>query len=251
MNWKKYRKSLLKRYRRFCCSLLGGKKILILGDSHAGVFEYASDRGLLVPHWVNCEIVGGATAAGLSNPHSVTAALAIYQASLRRFADYDVVVVMLGEVDCAFSMWHRAAQRGESAFDQIPRAIQGIECLLDWAKAQKTQHRFVLAGSILPTIKDDQIDQQFYELRRSIRATQRERSDLLLAFNAALSQLASSRGLPYFDITAQTLDAELGLVRDEFLVKDFVDHHQSQEMTAPLWVDGLKQVLLAIEREAA
>ena len=248
MTWTKYKKSLLKMYRRLRCAVLGGQRILVLADSHAGVFEYAFDHDLLVPHLLNCEIVGGATAGGLNNDHSVTAAFAKFQTALRRFATYDVVVIMLGEVDCSFALWHRAQQRGETAFQQIPRAMQGIERLLDWGMQQHAQCHFVLAGGILPTIRDDQIDQQYYELRRSIRATQRERSDLVRAFNQALADLAARRGLPYIDITAQTIDPERGVLRDEFLVQDMVDHHQSQAMTAALWVEELKPVLAAIAR---
>lgn len=248
MNWNKYKKSLLKTYRRLRCAVLGGHRILVLADSHAGVFEYAFDHNLLAPHLLNCEIVAGATAGGLNNDYSVTAAFAKFQAALRRFATYDVVVIMLGEVDCSFALWHRAEQRGETAFEQIPRAIQGIERLLDWGMQQHAQCHFVLAGGILPTIRDDQIDQQEHELRRSVRATQRERSDLVRAFNQALADLATRRGLPYIDITAQTIDPERGVLRDEFLVQEMVDHHQSQAMTAAFWVDALKRVLDAIKR---
>ncbi|QRM18348.1 hypothetical protein GBK02_02515 [Dechloromonas sp. TW-R-39-2] len=243
MSWHKYKKSLLKIYRRLRCSLLGGHRILILGDSHAGVFEYVFDHDLLTPHLLNCEIVGGATAGGLNNDHSVTAAFAKYQQSLRRFAEYDVVVLMLGEVDCSFALWNRAKQRNESVFEQIPRAMQGIVRLLDWAGEHYPQRRFVLAGTILPTIKDDEIDLQYYELRRSVRATQRERSELVLAFNQAVRQLAGQRGLSYMDISQQTIDAEKGVVRDEFLVHEKLDHHQSQAMTAPLWVEEFRRVL--------
>jgi len=243
MSWHKYKKSLLKTYRRLRCSFLRGHRILILGDSHAGVFEYIFDKDLLAPHLLNAEIVGGATAGGLSNDHSVTAAFAKYQQSLSRFADYDVVVVMLGEVDCSFALWNRAKQRNESVFAQIPRAMQGIARLLDWAGEHYPQRRFVLAGTILPTIKDDEIDLQYYELRRSVRATQRERSDLVLAFNEAVRQLAGERGLPYLDISSQTIDANTGVVRDEFLVQEKLDHHQSQAATAPFWTEQLKRVL--------
>jgi hypothetical protein len=248
MSWIKYKKSIWKAYRRIRCFLLGGHKILIIGDSHAGVFEYAFDHDLLAPHLLNCDIVGGATASGLNNDKSVTSSFSKFQASIRRFADYDVVVIMLGEVDCSFALWNRAKLRGESVFEQIPHAVKGVERLLDWSMAQLGRRNFVLAGSILPTIKDEQIDLQYYELRRSVRATQRERSDLVLALNDALRKLAGRRGLHYVDITSRTIDAEQGVVREQFIVAEKLDHHQSQAGTAPLWVEEMTRVLLVIER---
>lgn len=250
MTLAKYRKSAAKAFRRLRRSCLGGQRILILGDSHAGVFEYIFDRDLLAPHLINCEIVGGATACGLNNDRSLTGAFAIYQRSLQRFADFDVVVIMLGEVDCSFAFWNRARHRGETVLEQIPRAVQGIERLLDWGRSQNGRQRFVLAGSILPTIKDDQIDQQ-YVVRRTVRVPQRERTALVLAYNQALRALAARRKLPYLDITVPTLDPSTGLVRDEFLVRDAVDIHQSQPETAGLWVREVRDVLAAMDRSAA
>lgn len=249
MSWKKYGKSLTKAFRRVRRSCLGGHRILILGDSHAGVFEYLFDHDLLAPHLLNCEIVGGATACGLNNDRSVTGAFAIYQRSLQRFADFEVVVIMLGEVDCSFAFWNRAQRHGETVIDQIPRAIQGIERLLAWGTSQSARQRFVLAGSILPTIRDDQIDQQ-YEVRRSVRASQRERTELVLGYNEALRRLAAQRSCPYMDITAPTIDPDTGLLRQKYLVRDKVDIHQSQPMTAGLWASEMRRVLAMIDRRA-
>ena len=243
MNWSKYKKSLEKTFRRLRCRLLGGQRILVLGDSHAGVFEYIFDHDLWPPHLINCDIVGGATAHGLNNDHSVTRAFEKYQDALRRFPDYGTVLIMLGEVDCSFALWHRASQKGESAAMQIPQALSGVERLLDLLAADKRRHTVALVGAILPTIKDHQIDQQAFELRRKIKATQRQRSALVLAFNQALGELAVRRGLPYVDITSVTIDPELGVVRDEFLVEAGIDHHQSQKRTAPLWVEALQCLL--------
>lgn len=242
MNWAKYKKSWRKLFRRLRCRWRGGERILVLGDSHAGVFEYIFDHDLWPPHLINCDIVGGATAYGLTNDNSVTRAFPKFQQALKRFPDYGTVLIMLGEVDCSFALWHRANQRGESAAAQIPRAVQGVVRLLDWLAQEGKKRRVVLVGAILPTIKDHQVHLQEFELRRQVKATQRERSDLVLAFNHALQRLAADRGLDYIDITAATLDPALGVVRDEFLVAVGVDHHQSQARTAGLWVTALRQL---------
>lgn len=214
----------------------------MLGDSHAGVFEYIFDNDLFPPHLINCDIVGGATAYGLNNDQSVTGAFQKFCHALHRFPNYRTVFIMLGEVDCSFALWNRAARQNSSANEQIPHAIRGIERLLDWAAVHAPSRKFVLIGSILPTIKDHQADQQEFELRRRIKATQRERTELALAFNAALKALAVKRGIPYIDISDATMDPVSGVVSDDFLVDVGVDHHQSQSKTAHLWVRELRKL---------
>ncbi len=244
----KYKKSLLKLYRQLRCTLLGGCRILVLGDSHTGVFEYIFDHDLLSPHLINCEVVGGATAGGLNNDHSLTGAFKKYQAALKRFHAYRVVAIMLGEVDCSYTAWQRTANASPCA--QIPHAIRGIERLLDWAQSDDRQRQFILAGAILPTVKDHQIDLQSQELRRTVRASQRQRSELVLAFNAAVKALAIRRQLAYIEITTPTLDPQRGVISDQFLVQEQIDHHQSQAMTAGLWVHELRPVLASLPRQS-
>lgn len=43
MNLQRYGKSLKKTWRRLQKHWLGGRSILVLGDSHCGVFEYCFD----------------------------------------------------------------------------------------------------------------------------------------------------------------------------------------------------------------
>jgi hypothetical protein len=243
VNFSKYKKSFSKFRKRVKCYWQGGERILVLGDSHAGVFEYIFDNNLLPPHLINCDIVGGATAYGLNNDKSVTGALQKFQDALLRFPDFRIVCIMLGEVDCSFALWNRAMRENSPVCNQIHLVISGIERLLDWAEQQQPPRKFVLLGSILPTIKDHQIDQQSFELRRRIRATRYERTKLVLALNQALKELAHKRGLPYLDITDETIDPTSRTVRDEFLVDEGIDHHQSQPKTALLWACKLNKML--------
>lgn len=242
MKFSKFRKSWLKMYRRLRCTWAGGERMLILGDSHAGVFEYIFDHDLFPPHLINCDIVGGATAYGLNNDNSVTGAFRKFRSALQRFPDYRHVGIMLGEVDCSFALWNRAMRDNTPAVEQIPRAIEGIERLLDWGAENFPTRKFVLFGAILPTIKDHQISRQSFELRRQIAATQRERTELVLAFNRALRAVANKRAISYLDITEATLDPLSGVVRDEFLVDEGIDHHQSQAKTANLWIAQLSRL---------
>ncbi|MCK9284826.1 MAG: hypothetical protein M0P39_11145 [Rhodocyclaceae bacterium] len=243
MRFRKLRNSLIKRYRHLRCKLSGGRRILILGDSHAGVFEYIFDNGLLLPHVINCEIVGGATAYGLNNEASSTGAFRKFQEGFHRFEHYDVIVVMLGEVDCSSALWLKATKENRPAGEYLSHSMQGVRRLVDWIRRQEGKRKLVLAGSILPTVKDSQLDNQALEARRKIRVGQRARTDLVLRFNEELRNLAATLDVSYMDITAPTLDPETGLVIDDVLVQGRVDHHHSQSETAAYWVSELRRVL--------
>jgi hypothetical protein len=236
------RKSARKQRARLACRLMGGRKILGLCDSHGGVLEYIHDRGLLRPHLINCEIVGGATAYGLSNDESITQAFRKFTHAVARFADYDTMVIMLGEVDCCVAMWNRAERRQEPVFEQIAPALHGIQRLVDWLRAQGKRD-IVILGSILPTVADGERALQLDAMRRAIGAGQRQRTELVLAFNEQLRQLAQRNGLPYLDVTEETLNRATGLVDPAFLIDGAVDHHLSQEKSAPLWAAKLRAVL--------
>jgi hypothetical protein len=238
----KLKKSARKQGARLVCRLRRGRKILGLCDSHGGVLEYIHDHDLLRPHLINCEIVGGATAYGLGNDESITQAFRKFTRAVARFADYDTMVIMLGEVDCCVAMWNRAERRQEPVFEQIAPALRGIQRLVDWLRVQGKRD-IVILGSILPTVADAERALQLDAMRQAIRASQRQRTELVLAFNEQLRQLAQRNELPYIDVTAATLNRDTGLVDSTFLVDGTVDHHLSQDKSAPLWAARLRAVL--------
>lgn len=239
----KLRKSLIKAYRRLRCRVCGGHRVLMLADSHAGVFEYIFDHDLLAPHWINCDIVGGSTGYGLNKDRSSTDAYRKFLVALERYRDYDVVGIMLGEVDCCSALWLKAQATGQSPLDFLPLSLKGIERLVQAVHRSGRGQRVVLFGAILPTVQDHQVAHQDTLLRREVRASLRERTDLVLAFNARLQQLAAHVGAEYADITAETLDPVRGVVKDDMLITDRIDHHQSQSATAPFWAATLKRLL--------
>jgi len=241
----KWKKSLRKTYQRVQCRLFRGEKILVLSDSHGGVFEYIHDHFLLTPHLINCEIVGGATAYGLSKENSTTKSFSKFTSALKRFSDYNTIIVLLGEVDCSFVLWNKAIQKGGGVEEQIIDALRGYRKLLEYLQREKGKRVFI-AGAPLPTIKDHQRELQELELRRQVKATQRERTELVLKLNKRLETLALEFSFGYFDITQETYDFSSGTIKEEFLIKDRIDHHQSQEATAPFWRE--KILLNCIEK---
>tara|TARA_Y100000813_G_C23985175_1_gene268485 strand:- start:90 stop:353 length:264 start_codon:yes stop_codon:yes gene_type:complete len=80
-------------------------KILLLGDSHAHVFNLVDKAAhdLFISH---C-IVTGSSAQGVVNPNSKTNALPIFRDILSKNAEsHTHCMTMLGEVDCGHVIWY-------------------------------------------------------------------------------------------------------------------------------------------------
>ena len=235
-------KSARKLWKRLINRLAGGRRILVIGDSHGGVFEYCFDHDLLAPHLVNCEIVAGATAYGLNNDQSATGAWQKFAAALDRFSCFDVVVIVLGECDCSYALWKKAESLQLPPTELIPRSLQGVKRLLARVEQNQAVRRIVLAGASLPSIEDGMLAMQENLLRREIAATQKERTGLVLEFNRRLAALAAELGVGYFDLTGQTMSLQTGLL-DRRYAAGGDDHHLSHPASGPLWAEALRGVL--------
>ncbi len=239
MRFGRYGKSLKKRWRGLQNRLLQGRRILVLGDSHSGVFEYCFDHGLLAPHWLNCEIVAGATAYGLNGDTAATQGWQKFTAALRRFADYDVVVIMLGECDCSFALWKKAERLNVTPASLIDHSLAGIRRLVSRIRDDMSRERkVILVGAILPTVSDAAAATQENLPRREIAASQQARTRLVLEFNEQLNHLASELDLAYFDLTAEVLDETSGQIHQRF-ISAAGDHHLSHPASAVLWSSKL------------
>ncbi|MGC2456572.1 MAG: hypothetical protein WA435_01070 [Gallionellaceae bacterium] len=82
------------------------QEILVVGDSHAAVFNSKVFLLQLPGVFFNVVSVGRATASGINNPNSKTQAYRIFKDEIAKF-DGKKVVVMLGEVDTSFVIWYR------------------------------------------------------------------------------------------------------------------------------------------------
>lgn len=235
-------KSARKLWKRLINRLAGGRRILVIGDSHGGVFEYCFDHDLLTPHLVNCEIVAGATAYGLNNDQSATGAWQKFTAALERFSRFDVVVIVLGECDCSYALWKKAESLHLPPAELIPRSLQGIRRLVARVGQNQAVRRIVLVGASLPSIEDGMLAVQENLLRREIAATQKERTALVLEFNRRLAELAAELNVGYFDLTGQTMNLQTGLL-DRRYAAGGDDHHLSHPASGALWAETLRGVL--------
>lgn len=214
---------------------------LVFGDSHIGTIRHAADSGWLERE---CEFTGvaGATAVGLRNPNSATNALDIFREHLLPPRRSAVPVMHLGEVDCCFVIWWRAAHLAEGVEVQLEASLAAYAEFVD-ALLAAGYPTVVITGATVPTIRDGQEWGDVANKRREVAVPLRERTQLTLRYNARLASLAAERGCPFIDISPQVLNPETGVVDDRFRSDDPLDHHLHAERAGRLWAGALSAVL--------
>lgn len=234
-------------------------KILVLGDSHAR--SYFSCRSRRRRRWKTPDMcmngvqshfrfrvkyVSGATAQGAVNPSSKTKALSVFRGGLSKINsdEYDYIAIMLGEVDCGFVIWYRAEKYSISIDEQLNLSVNNLfDFIHDEVLSKFEPNQVIVMGSVLPTIKDDQDWGEVCHLRRSIKATQLERTELTFRYNSMLEELSDAHGYNYIDITDETLDKNTNLVGDEFLNENKLDHHLSFKKIWKFWISKLTGIV--------
>ncbi len=218
----------------------------VLGDSHSRVF-YVIRKRRLVPHtWFHIVDVAGATALGLANPNSKTNALVRFGSALRRVPRDRRTLVMLGEVDCGFLIWHRAEAKGTSVEHMLEQSLQRHEDFLSDLLASG-RRRLAIVSAMLPTVDDYTTWAGLSNQRRTVRAGIEARTAVTLTYNAGLRSWAADHGCAYVDLDAKALDPDTGTVRNEFRNPNPLNHHLSP---IPL-ADLLARELTRLEWPAA
>jgi hypothetical protein len=195
--------------------------VVVLGDSHAGIFDGWRTRTA----WFKACLVGGATASGIQNPNSETRALAVFNERLAAVRPWQHVLVLLGEVDCGYIMWRRAAREGIPIDEQLDWTLERYLAFLTDVRRHRARSVMVMSAS-LPTLPDNSEDWGEIARRRAdVSTTQRERTELTLRFNAELARRCAALGFVFVDAASAQLDPATGLIRDEFVGRGAGDHH--------------------------
>lgn len=194
-------------------------RILVLGDSHAGVFRRSE--------FASCDMdvvtVQGATISGFPNPNSMTQALPTFRAAIAR-TQATVVIVLIGEVDTAFIVWYRALKHGMTVEAATQEALDHYQDFLVSLISRFDQ--IVCISTPLPTI-DDANSGMVAHLRREVHTPQSDRTALTLAFNEVMRAFCEAHGITYLALDEESL-GEDGLVKRELLNENKRDHHYHQ-----------------------
>lgn len=212
-----------------------GNEILVLGDSHAHVFEHLRFLLKFPRLSFNVVAVGGATISGLSNPSSKTQAMQIYRDELDK-SKSQTVILLLGEVDLGYVIWYRALKDSEG-FDAalVEKYMnQALANLRNFIEEIAANREVIVLSAPLPTIGDDTVLKgDVAKQRRAVKATRQERTELTLRFNREIQAYCRQNGIHHLGLDDALQGAD-GLVAQSFMNKDQYDHHYNQGAYANL-----------------
>ncbi len=231
------------RLRCFNCALVARARrrehVLCLGDSHIEVMRHVRVPGVRF----RVVAVPGATASGANNPNSETQALPTFLRALRSAKRWQHILIQLGEVDCGFVIWHRAARHGLSIEDQLQETLASYGALISRAAAC-SDHAVLVMSAPAPTITDDPHDWgEVANLRKEVGASQAERTLLTRRFNEGVEQMCGRLGAVFIDATTGHIDESTGLVSPDFRRPSGINHHLADapyaRLISEVWPDKM------------
>ena len=238
--------SWLKRMFHVSCDrileLTGAQKIHCIGDSHLSAFRYISERHYFHRTIFKFCVVRGATASGILNPGSKTQGFTTFREyAENNISSCDWILTCLGEVDCGFVIWYRSNKYGSSIEKQFARAVDNYKNFLCMLK-DNVNENIVVCSVPLPTIQDEQDWGEIAHLRKEVKASLRERTNLTLSFNQRLSKLCKKMGLFFLDLEKYVLNIKTMCVDKKYLHPNPLDHHLNAKVLAPKLVKELKNL---------
>jgi hypothetical protein len=202
----------------------GSRQILhCFGDSHAFVFVEIAKRDLLPHTWFDVVSVDGATALGMANPNSKTAALPTFRGVIDRLPADRKLLFLLGEVDCGFVIWYRAQKYGVSVDDEMAASLDRYTRFLRELLDEGRRNVFVAAVPP-PTILDGGPLGPVGNARREVTASLPQRARLTKEYNDRLREWTRANACHFVDYEADVADAS-GLVRSELRSRNPLEHH--------------------------
>ena len=200
------------------------KNILAIGDSHIRVFEHWFFKLFKRGFHFNIIYVPGATAYGIANRRSKTNAYNRFYDGLER-RDYQHIVVTLGEVDTAYTLWHISQRDGKNIDEVLKVSAQRY---IDFLKELSTYAPVTVLSASLPTIADlTDCDDSIQGIRKKIPITQKERTALALKFNSLIDEFCQNeKDINFINFDRYALNPKTELVRS-WLVnrRNPCDHH--------------------------
>lgn len=214
------------------------EEVLVLGDSHADVFEEDAMKSSFPGRFFHVVAVRGATVSGLENPNSKTQAYPTLMAQARR-SKARVAIVLLGEVDTGFVIWYRAEKHGAPVARMLDKALRNYQKFL---LELVPRFRVICISTPLPTIRDGQDWGEVANIRKNVQTTQAERTRLTLEFNRRMRDFCKKNGIDHLSLDERSLGPD-GLVSPHLLNPDPRNHHYAKDVYAEMMVGDLQRLL--------
>lgn len=227
---------LFKRIRN-----LNKTRVVVLGDSHTTIFNYINNH-YKIKYYFEVGSVSGATAIGAANPNSKTNALTVFRKKINRTSKKTPIIMQLGEVDCGFVIWFLAQKKQTSIEEQFNKSINNYKNFIVNELINKGFNKIIIMSATLPTLKENvEGIGEIANLRKEVTASQKERTKLTLDYNKFLKEFSSRNKTITFLDTDDILLGENGIIKDEFLNKDPLDHHNDEIRYSEVIVEKLKK----------
>lgn len=220
------------------------QEVLVLGDSHAAIFQTLRVRAAFPARFFNVVAVGGATVSGLENPNSKTNALTIFRRNIRR-SKARTVITLLGEVDVGFVIWYKAEKHNASVSDMLTAATDNYKRFL---QSLVPGHAVLCISVPLPTIKDGRTEGIVANARRDVQASQVDRTQLTIRFNKSMEHFCQGCGITYLDLDVSSMGDD-GLVAGTLLNADPTDHHYDPRAYARMLTKHLRVAFASMEAQ--
>ena len=149
------------------------------------------------------------------------------------------VITLLGEVDTGFVIWYWAQKHSSSLAQSLKRAAKTYCRFID--KIAK-KHSVICLSAPLPTISDDNDWGGVANLRSEITASQLERTQMTLAFNALVKEHCRKNKYSYIDLDIDALGDD-GLVKKRLMHENPSNHHYDDEAYSRLMIGKLKPIM--------
>lgn len=229
----KVHRNLYRHYRKLFC-----EEIIVIGDSHANVFNHNLFLHDFPGYVFSVCSVGGATVSGLENPNSKTQALPLFINCVKK-SKAKIIILLLGEVDTGFVIWYRAEKYKTQVSKYLDKAWDNYQQLL--SMLSKT-HQVVCISTPLPTIRDGQDWGEIANARKNVKATQLQRTKLTIEFNNGMRNFCEKNTITYLSFDEEAIGKD-GLVNSSLLSENPNDHHYAMNVYAEIIITKLKQCI--------
>ena len=217
----------------------GAARWLVIGDSHARVFQYIAAHHLVSDRVaLDTRVIVGATARGLNKPRSISHGREQAISAIRGVPRNTPIILFFGAIDTHYLTWRLHETTGATVEDGLGRSVSGYCGLLDWLRDNGFS-RVSVAGVHPPTIEAGRATVWGLEALGSSLA---RRTAHTMEFNRAMAREAGARGFGSLDIADGLIDRETGVVEARFLVHP-EEHHLANPVVAPLWIAEMERIL--------
>jgi len=216
-------------------------KVLALGDSHIRIFTHR----LFQYFWLNKNIstvyVPGASALGIKNIHSKTQAYNKFLVALNKY-NYNYIIVTLGEVDTAYTIWRNAQTNNKSIEELLKKSVENY---MEFLQLLSVYARVVVISAPLSTLKDNiKCNDEISGIRKTVHISQYKRTQLTLKFNKYIRDFCSKQeDIKFIDLDMISINNKGTLVGWLQNKRNLCDHHYNRFTYALLLIWKLKNVI--------